>query len=106
MFVITRRASCIDVRTKDHHRDDYLAQIPEEERGDMVKAYHKRLFSDDEKVRISAAKAWSRWEYVLFSSLAPVQLQGCENLANSNSVQDGYEPTRRLRAGHRSRHYG
>ncbi|KAF8322578.1 proline iminopeptidase [Clavulina sp. PMI_390] len=42
--------------------DSYLAQIPEEERGDMVKAYHKRLFSDDERVRLSAAKAWSRWE--------------------------------------------
>jgi len=42
--------------------DKYAAQIPEEERGDMVKAYHKRLFSEDDQTRLSAARAWSRWE--------------------------------------------
>ncbi len=40
----------------------YRDEIPEDERGDMVAAYYKRLTSDDEKVRISAARAWSVWE--------------------------------------------
>jgi len=41
---------------------EYLKPIPVEERGDMVKAYYKRLTSDDEATRIAAARAWSIWE--------------------------------------------
>ncbi len=40
----------------------YVAAIAEEERGDLVKAYYRRLTSDDESVRQAAAKAWSIWE--------------------------------------------
>lgn len=40
----------------------YRDEIPEEERGDFISAYYKRLTSDDEKVRLSAARAWSVWE--------------------------------------------
>lgn len=42
--------------------DDYLAAIPEVERGDMMSAYHRRLTSPDPKVQLEAAKAWSVWE--------------------------------------------
>jgi proline iminopeptidase len=42
--------------------EDYLAQIPEGERGDMVPAYYKRLTSPNELEQIQAAKAWSIWE--------------------------------------------
>ncbi|MFO0552495.1 MAG: prolyl aminopeptidase [Polyangiaceae bacterium] len=42
--------------------DAYLAPIPEEERGDLLAAYHRRLSSDDEKVALDAARAWSIWE--------------------------------------------
>jgi len=42
--------------------EPYVAAIPEEERGDFVAAYHKRLTSDDGAVRAAAAKAWSVWE--------------------------------------------
>lgn len=42
--------------------EKYLAPIPEEERGDLMAAYYKRLTSDDEKVRVEAARAWSVWE--------------------------------------------
>ncbi len=42
--------------------DDYLAPIPESERGNMLEAYYKRLTSDDEKTRLEAARAWSIWE--------------------------------------------
>ncbi|VAW88759.1 Proline iminopeptidase [hydrothermal vent metagenome] len=41
---------------------DYVSIIPEEERDDMVAAYHRRLNSDDELVRMAAARAWSIWE--------------------------------------------
>ena len=42
--------------------EQYVAVIPEAERGDMVGAYHRRLTSDDEAVRLEAARAWSVWE--------------------------------------------
>lgn len=42
--------------------EDYANFIPEEERGDMMGAYYKRLTSDDETVRFEAAKRWSVWE--------------------------------------------
>ena len=41
---------------------DYLAQIPEVERGDLISAYYRRLTSSDRKTRIAAARAWSVWE--------------------------------------------
>ncbi len=42
--------------------EDYLKPIPEDERGDMVAAYHKRLTGTDEQVQLEAARAWSMWE--------------------------------------------
>ena len=42
--------------------EQYLEVIPEEERGDMVSAYYRRLTSEDEGVRLEAARAWSVWE--------------------------------------------
>ena len=42
--------------------EEYLRPIPEAERGDMLTAYHRRLTSEDESVRIEAARAWSVWE--------------------------------------------
>jgi proline iminopeptidase len=41
---------------------EYLAPIPETERGDMITAYYKRLTGDDKAEQLRAAKAWSRWE--------------------------------------------
>jgi proline iminopeptidase len=40
----------------------YVATIPEAERSDMVRAYYKRLTSDDQTVMRQAAKTWSIWE--------------------------------------------
>lgn len=42
--------------------EGYLAPIPQSERGDMMKAYYKRLTSRDRRVRMQAARAWSIWE--------------------------------------------
>jgi proline iminopeptidase len=42
--------------------DRFVSAIPAEERGNMLDAYWKRLTSDDENVRLAAAKAWGAWE--------------------------------------------
>jgi len=42
--------------------DEYLAPIPEVERGDLMSAYHRRLTSEDPELRMRAARAWAVWE--------------------------------------------
>jgi len=42
--------------------EDYLAPIPEDERHDLLRAYHARLTHEDARVRREAARAWSIWE--------------------------------------------
>ncbi|MEC9292089.1 MAG: prolyl aminopeptidase [Pseudomonadota bacterium] len=42
--------------------ETYSHHIPVEERHDLVYAYYKRLTSDDENVRLEAAKHWTTWE--------------------------------------------
>lgn len=42
--------------------EQFTGLIPEDERGDLVKAYHDRLTSDDEETRLAAAREWSLWE--------------------------------------------
>ncbi len=42
--------------------EDYVAPIPVAERGDLLRAYYKRLVGDDVDARVRAAKAWSVWE--------------------------------------------
>lgn len=41
---------------------DFLEPIPEDERGDLVSAYYRKLTSTNELEQIQAAKAWSVWE--------------------------------------------
>ena len=42
--------------------EEFLAPIPEAERGDLVTAYQRRLTDPDRSVQLAAAKAWSKWE--------------------------------------------
>ncbi|HVY46012.1 MAG TPA: prolyl aminopeptidase [Minicystis sp.] len=42
--------------------EDYLAPIPEAERGDLLAAYHRRLTGHDAAERQRVARAWSIWE--------------------------------------------
>lgn len=42
--------------------EDFVAPISEDERTDLVSAYHRRLTGDDPAVRAEAARAWSLWE--------------------------------------------
>lgn len=60
----------------------FQAPIPEEERGDMIAAYRKRLTSNDISVQIEAAKAWTIWEGETITLLPNAQL--------SESYSDGH----------------
>ncbi|WP_084418185.1 prolyl aminopeptidase [Henriciella litoralis] len=51
--------------------DRYVEPIPEEERGDLLHAFHKRLVGDDRKARKAAAKAWACWEGETISIKGP-----------------------------------
>ena len=42
--------------------DDYVAPIPADERDDLIAAYHRRLFGDDDGERLRCAHSWSAWE--------------------------------------------
>jgi len=42
--------------------EEFVALIPQEERDDLLQAYRKRLTSDDPKVQLKAAQAFSAWE--------------------------------------------
>lgn len=53
--------------------------IPEAERGDMIGAYHKRLFSGDRAQEIRYAQAWAGWE----NALASIQNTGARGAAPS-----------------------
>lgn len=41
---------------------DYVAPIPEEERHDLLGAFHQRLTGNDQIAQMHAAKAWAAWE--------------------------------------------
>jgi proline iminopeptidase len=42
--------------------EDYVAPIPVGERGDLIGAYHRRLFGADHEEMLRCAHAWSAWE--------------------------------------------
>ncbi|MBF2014503.1 MAG: prolyl aminopeptidase [Rivularia sp. T60_A2020_040] len=42
--------------------EEYLKPIPLEERDNLLTAYYQRLTSENQKIRLEAAKAWSIWE--------------------------------------------
>jgi len=45
----------------------FLAPIPEEEHGDLIAAYNRRLFSGDLMLETKCARAWASWENALAS---------------------------------------
>ncbi|MCU7919156.1 MAG: prolyl aminopeptidase [Candidatus Thiodiazotropha sp. (ex Epidulcina cf. delphinae)] len=40
----------------------FVAPVPEDERGNLLQAYHRRLTGENEITRMAAAKSWSVWE--------------------------------------------
>jgi proline iminopeptidase len=49
--------------------DDFAEHVPAEERSDLLEAYHRRLTSEDQQVRLAAARAWAMWEAVTVTLL-------------------------------------
>jgi proline iminopeptidase len=45
----------------------FVEIIPEDERGDLIRAYHRRLFSGDLMLETRFARAWASWENTLAS---------------------------------------
>ena len=62
--------------------ENFLKPIPENEQGDLVSAYYKRLTSLDKSIRIEAAKSWSHWE-ASTSKLFQSQNFGNQNRPNA-----------------------
>lgn len=42
--------------------EEFVSSIPEEERDDLITAFHRRLTGEDELSKMNAAKHWSLWE--------------------------------------------
>ena len=54
--------------------DDFLAPLPEPDRADTVAGYHKLLTGDDATARMTAARAWSRWEALTVTLLPDIKM--------------------------------
>jgi proline iminopeptidase len=54
--------------------EQFYELIPEPERHDMLHAYHRRLTSEDEALRLEAARRWSIWEGSALKLLPDQQL--------------------------------
>jgi proline iminopeptidase len=72
--------------------------VPEDERGDLIAAYHRRLFCDDEAEQVRFARAWAGWESAL-AILEPGQARGAPGgqyarafarLENHYFINDGF----------------
>jgi proline iminopeptidase len=60
---------------------DFIAPIPEDERANLVKAYHQRLTSPDRSVQSKHARAWSLYECRVATLLEdPEIVVHCEDL--------------------------
>jgi proline iminopeptidase len=53
--------------------ENFKNLIPENERHDLVSAYHRKLNDPDEHVRLAHARAWSQWEGSCLSLLPDLQ---------------------------------
>ena len=64
----------------------YLESIPPRERGDLLKAFHRRLTSRDRRVRLRAARAWAVWEgaaSTLLPDVAAIRHMGSPRFAEA-----------------------
>lgn len=53
--------------------EKFIAPIPEDERDDLMMAYHRRLTGDDKAVQLECARAWSQWEGATISLIPSLQ---------------------------------
>lgn len=92
--------------------ETYLTPIPEAERGDLMGAYHRRLFGGDDDVRLEAARAWTTWEWST-SALQPDVKEGTDDeylafarIENHYFVNSGFfeRPNQLIENAHRIAH--
>jgi len=72
---------------------DFIRVIPENERNDLVSAFHQRLFGNDEKVKQDCARAWSKWAgKVVTYSLDEVdnEEEAIETIVHEVSIETHY----------------
>jgi proline iminopeptidase len=74
--------------------DDFSAQIPAAERGNMIAAYHRQLTGENQIQQMSAAKAWACWEG------RTATLKPCQDVVDSFT-----EPHRALSLARIEAHY-
>ena len=74
--------------------EDFIDQIPEEERDNLLAAYYRRLIGEKQIQQMSAAKTWSGWE-VRTATLKP-----CQDVVDSFT-----EPHRALSLARIEAHY-
>ena len=74
--------------------DSFVQQIPEEERGNLLNAYHRQLIGENQIQQMAAAKAWSCWEG------RTATLKPCQDLVDSFT-----EPHRALSLARIEAHY-
>ncbi|MBS0288940.1 MAG: prolyl aminopeptidase [Proteobacteria bacterium] len=63
---------------------EFISPIPQEERSNLIAAFHKRLNGDDELARMSAAKHWAQWEGQC-ATLNPSKAV-CERFTNTHTA--------------------
>jgi len=61
------------------HWAEFTQLIPEDERDDMLGAYHRRIGSDDEQTRLAAARAWSTWTDAVVTYTVPSEQESLDN---------------------------
>ena len=74
--------------------EEFVAPIPEDERGDLVEAFHKRLTGSDKDEQLRAAKAWSKWEADIVTLLP-----------NPENVEEFTEPDKAIAIARIENHY-
>jgi proline iminopeptidase len=89
--------------------DDFEGFIPEDERGDLLTAYRKRLTSDDPDVQVAAAKAFAVWEghvvtllpneHVLEEFTEPKKAVAIARIENHYMINKGWFEEGQLLAG-------
>jgi len=77
--------------------EKFIGIIPEDERHNLVAAYHKRVFGKDKKTRNRYAKAWSEWAGKTVSyNLTEAQnnKEGINTILNKVSIETHYAVNR------------
>ncbi|HKX92454.1 MAG TPA: prolyl aminopeptidase [Sphingomicrobium sp.] len=74
--------------------DEFVALIPESERGDLTAAFNRRLTGPDKDEQLRAAKAWSKWEADIVTLLP-----------NPHNVEEFTEPDKAIAIARIENHY-